>query len=116
MRNCRDIHRELELLTMATIPQPKGYPLIGNMAEIDPNAPVQSLMRMARAHGSLFRFDALGQGIVVVSSQALVDELCDETRFQKALHRPLQEARYVAGDGLFTAYDEEPNWGRRTAC
>ncbi len=38
--------------------------------------------------------------------------MCDETRFKKALHRPLQEARYVGGDGLFTAHDEEPNWGK----
>ncbi|WP_343527009.1 cytochrome P450 [Sphingomonas sp.] len=97
---------------MATIPQPKGYPLIGNIAELDPKAPVQSLMRLAREHGSLFRIEMFGRGLVIVGSQALTEELCDESRFQKALHRPLQEARYVGGDGLFTAHDEEPNWGK----
>ncbi len=97
---------------MATIPQPKGYPLIGNIAELDPKAPVQSLMRLAREHGPLFRIEMFGRGLVIVGSQALTEELCDETRFKKALHRPLQEARYVGGDGLFTAHDEEPNWGK----
>ncbi|WP_428970426.1 bifunctional cytochrome P450/NADPH--P450 reductase [Sphingomonas sp. Xoc002] len=97
---------------MATIPQPKGYPLIGNIAALDPKTPVQSLMRLAREHGPLFRIEMLGRGLVIVGSQTLTEELCDETRFKKALHRPLQEARYVGGDGLFTAYDEEPNWGK----
>lgn len=97
---------------MATIPQPKGYPLIGNIAELDPKAPVQSLMRLAREHGPLFRIEMFGRGLVIVGSQALTEELCDEARFKKALHRPLQEARYVGGDGLFTAHDEEPNWGK----
>lgn len=97
---------------MATIPQPKGYPLIGNIAELDPKAPVQSLMRLAREHGPLFRIEMFGRGLVIVGSQALTAELCDEARFKKALHRPLQEARYVGGDGLFTAHDEEPNWGK----
>ncbi|WP_294239237.1 cytochrome P450 [uncultured Sphingomonas sp.] len=97
---------------MATIPQPKGYPLIGNIAALDPKAPVQSLMRLACEHGPLFRIEMFGRGLVIVGSQALTEELCDETRFKKALHRPLQEARYVGGDGLFTAHDEEPNWGK----
>ncbi|SFB61658.1 cytochrome P450 / NADPH-cytochrome P450 reductase [Rhizobium sp. NFR07] len=94
------------------IPKAKGLPLIGNIADIDPDAPVQSLMRMAERNGTLFRMEALGNSMIIVGSQALTDELCDETRFQKALHRPLQEARTVAGDGLFTAHDEEPNWGK----
>lgn len=97
---------------MATIPQPKGYPLIGNIAALDPKAPVQSLMRLAQEHGPLFRIEMFGRGLVIVGSQALTEELCDETRFKKALHRPLQEARYVGRDGLFTAHDEEPNWGK----
>ncbi|MBP0614416.1 bifunctional cytochrome P450/NADPH--P450 reductase [Jiella mangrovi] len=94
------------------IPRPKGLPLIGNLPEIDPEAPVQSMIRLAKANGPLFRLDIPGNSLVIVGSQALTDELCDETRFQKALHRPLEEARTVAGDGLFTAYDEEPNWGK----
>ena len=99
-------------MTATAIPQPKGLPLLGNIAEIDFNAPVQSLMRMAADNGPLFRMEAFGRSVVIVGSRALVDELCDESRFVKALHRPLQELRAIGGDGLFTAYDEEPNWGK----
>ena len=48
----------------------------------------------------------------VVSSQRLVDELCDERRFNKRVHGPLQQIRAFAGDGLFTAYNSEPNWAK----
>ncbi len=41
-----------------------------------------------------------------------MNEVCDETRFGKKLHRPLQFVRDFAGDGLFTANTDEPNWGR----
>ncbi|RJQ79003.1 cytochrome P450 [Pseudonocardiaceae bacterium YIM PH 21723] len=45
-------------------------------------------------------------------SHAVVDELCDETRFTKAVGKGLQEIRPLAGDGLFTAFNDEPNWQR----
>ncbi|WP_156842196.1 bifunctional cytochrome P450/NADPH--P450 reductase [Novosphingobium aquimarinum] len=93
-----------------SIPQPRGLPLIGNIADIDRNAPIQSLMRLARIHGPFFRMTFFDREIYIAGSQALVDELCDESRFQKALHPPLKELRALAGDALFTAYTEEPNW------
>jgi cytochrome P450/NADPH-cytochrome P450 reductase len=40
-----------------------------------------------------------------------VNELCDESRFDKKLHSALRGVRDFAGDGLFTAETEEPNWG-----
>ncbi len=93
-----------------SIPQPRGLPLIGNIADIDRNAPVQSMMRLARIHGPFFRMSFFGREVYIAGSQALVDELCDESRFQKALHPPLKELRALAGDALFTAYTDEPNW------
>src|SRR5262249_18803213 len=53
-----------------------------------------------------------GRGLVVVSSRELVDEVCDETRFDKKVHAPLEQIRALAGDGLFTAHTGEPNWGK----
>jgi cytochrome P450/NADPH-cytochrome P450 reductase len=46
----------------------------------------------------------------MVSSFELVDELCDETRFDKKVWAPLQQVRPFAGDGLFTSRTQEPNW------
>ena len=95
----------------ATIPQPKPWPLIGNIPHIDGKNGIQSLMRLAAAHGPIFRLSILGRSIVVVGGHDLVDELCDETRFAKKNHRALENIREVVRDGLFSAYNDEPNWG-----
>ncbi|MFN4295496.1 MAG: bifunctional cytochrome P450/NADPH--P450 reductase [Brevundimonas sp.] len=94
------------------IPQPRSLPLVGNLNLIDGEAPIQSLIRLAEIHGPIFRMSGFGQSIIVLGSQALVNEVCDETRFAKNLHRPLQALRDLGGDGLFTAYNDEPNWAK----
>ena len=65
------------------IPQPKGDPFIGNLRTVDGDAPVQGFMRLACIHGPIYQLDFSGSPLIVVSSQALVDELCDESRFGK---------------------------------
>lgn len=35
------------------IPQPKGYPLVGNITDVDPEQPTLSLMNLAKEHGKL---------------------------------------------------------------
>ena len=42
----------------------------------------------------------------------LVAELCDESRFRKIPGPGLRSVRSFAGDGLFTAFSEEPNWAK----
>jgi cytochrome P450/NADPH-cytochrome P450 reductase len=94
------------------IPQPRVRPLVGNVPDIDSDAPVQSLMKLAREHGPLFRLTLPGQRLVVVSGHQLVVDACDESRFEKHVHGPLAQIRAFAGDGLFTAHSHEPNWAR----
>ena len=94
------------------VPQPPLKPVIGNLAELDGEAPVQSLMGLARTYGSFFKMRILDHEFYVSSSQELVNELCDETRFRKHVSGALLEIRAFAGDGLFTAHSDEPNWGK----
>ena len=96
----------------AQVPQPPQKPIVGNLTEIDSDRPIQSMMRLARQYGPFYKLNLLGREVHVASSQALVDELCDESRFNKRIHGPLREIRTFAGDGLFTAYNSEPNWGK----
>jgi cytochrome P450/NADPH-cytochrome P450 reductase len=96
----------------ATIPQPKTVPILGNLPDIEMDAPVQSFMRLARTHGPIFRLSLGGRIVTVLSSQALVNEVCDESRFEKKVHKALENIRDFAGDGLFTAYGDEPNWAK----
>src|SRR5687768_6593770 len=93
------------------IPQPRPLPLLGNLADVDADKGVFALAELAREFGPIYRLELPGDDIVVISSQELVDELCDEQRFDKKLHRPLRNVRDFAGDGLFTAETQEPNWG-----
>ena len=92
------------------VPQPPLKPIIGNLAELDTDAPVQSFMAMAKKYGPFFKFQIFDRYSYLASSQELVNELCDERRFAKHVHPSLKEIRAFAGDGLFTAYGEEPNW------
>ena len=99
-------------MSLVEIPQPKPVPLVGNAVELNPDAPVQSLMRLAREYGPIYRLELPTRGMLVVSSQELVNELCDPQRFDKHVHSVLDEIRAFAGDGLFTAHTEEANWGK----
>lgn len=96
--------------TIEYIPSPPKKPIIGNVLSVDTEAPLQSLMQLTRELGPIFRMDMMGTPLVVVSGAKLVEEVCDESRFDKAVRGPLRRIRGVAGDGLFTSDTEEPNW------
>lgn len=48
---------------------------------------------------------------VICGSQALANELSDETRFCKVVHGALFHLREASGDGLFTAQHGSHTWG-----
>jgi cytochrome P450/NADPH-cytochrome P450 reductase len=94
------------------IPHPPTRPVVGNMLSLDSTAPVQNLARLAKELGPIFWLDMMGAPLVVVSGHDLVAELSDEKRFDKAVRGPLRRVRSIAGDGLFTADTNEPNWSK----
>ena len=52
----------------------------------------------------------------MVNNYRLAHEVLDEKRFHKAVPGALKEIRILIGDGLFTAYDGEPNWAIARQC
>lgn len=94
------------------IPMPPAKPVIGNMLTIDSDKPLQSLMELAKEYGPIMRLNMMGTPIVVVSGADLAAELCDESRFDKAVRGSLRRIRALAGDGLFTGDTQEPNWAK----
>ena len=94
------------------IPMPEKMPVIGNMLSVDKDQPLQSLMDLSRELGPIMRMDMMGTPLVVVSGHDLVDELCDEKRFDKAVRGSLRRVRAIGGDGLFTGDTQEDNWGK----
>ncbi|MFJ2189730.1 bifunctional cytochrome P450/NADPH--P450 reductase [Kitasatospora sp. NPDC087861] len=67
-------------------------------------------MELARQYGPAFVLRVHGIDVLMVSSLDLVTELADEERFAKAVGLGQQNVREFTGDGLFTAYNHEPNW------
>ncbi|GGN96171.1 bifunctional cytochrome P450/NADPH--P450 reductase [Saccharibacillus kuerlensis] len=93
------------------IPQPKTFGPLGNLPLVDTKAPVQSLMKLAEEQGPIFRMDLPGRpNNLYISGRELVEDACDESRFEKNVWAPLQKVRSFSGDGLFTSWTEEPNW------
>ncbi|CAF3919426.1 unnamed protein product [Rotaria sordida] len=92
------------------IPQPQGTFLIGNLKEIDPDQFAESLQRLQELYGDIYRLTIFKQSLVVVSSQELINFVCDESKFDKKVASGLLELRNAGGDGLFTAHTSEPNW------
>ncbi|MEU9101026.1 cytochrome P450 [Streptomyces sp. NPDC048361] len=89
-----------------------GVPLVDITALGLTATPIQQTMELARAHGPVFRRRLGEHQHLFATSLDLVTELADETRFSKGISKTLDYVREFAGDGLFTAYNDEPNWSK----
>ena len=69
------------------------------------------LIDKGRELGPIFEAKGLSQRTILIWGYPYVNEVCDDDRFDKALGLGLVALREAVGDGLFTAYTEEPNWG-----
>lgn len=98
--------------SLAPIPSPPRLPLLGNLLQIPRGGLTQHLMRIAPTFDGLFEIDFAGIRAPFVTSARLTAEVCDEKRFRKTIGPPLSILRDLAGDGLFTAYGDEPNWAK----
>ncbi|TKA42788.1 hypothetical protein B0A54_07004 [Friedmanniomyces endolithicus] len=59
----------------------------------------------------VFSLTLFGKKRIFISSQKLMEEICDEKRFGKLVSAALGELRNGIHDGLFTAQNDEENWG-----
>ncbi|WP_033308604.1 cytochrome P450 [Streptomyces iakyrus] len=89
---------------------PRRVPLLGDVVGVNRSTPVQESMRHARRLGPVFRRKAFGKEFVFVWGARHAADLADESRFAKHVGLGVANLRPVAGDGLFTAYNHEPNW------
>ncbi|KAF1981914.1 bifunctional P-450/NADPH-P450 reductase [Aulographum hederae CBS 113979] len=92
------------------IPQPPETFLLGNLPDVDPVFSIGSIWKLKPIYGDIFKLNLKGN-VIFISSRDLVDEVCNEDRFEKFVSGPLKEVRALTGDGLFTAHQYEPAWG-----
>jgi cytochrome P450 / NADPH-cytochrome P450 reductase len=97
-----------------TIPAPKTVPLLGNLHQIPKAGLIGHLLDVSREFEDpgIFKLKFGSRVGIFVTHPDLVAELCDETRFRKIPGPGLRVVRKFAGDGLFTAFSDEPNWGK----
>jgi cytochrome P450/NADPH-cytochrome P450 reductase len=96
----------------ARIPEPPEKFLLGHLLTLSAETPVQDMWRLADELGPIYRMELRGRVLIVVSGYELVNELCDEKRFDKSIRGGLRLVRRFGGDGLFTSKTEESNWSK----
>ncbi|MFF4369329.1 cytochrome P450 [Streptomyces sp. NPDC001594] len=93
-------------------PRAAAIPVVRAGADETGGSPVRHAMELTRRHGPLFTRRLPHADFTFAGSLDLVTELADEERFTKGVGRALRIIRGIAGDGLFTAYNDEPNWAK----
>ena len=94
------------------IPQPDQNFLMEHLMDVGATSLVQQLMTVSKTYGPVFQTPIPGQDRVIVTGYEPVPDICDERRFDKAITGGLLKLRDLIGDGLFTAWTTEPNWGK----
>ncbi|MFI0710218.1 bifunctional cytochrome P450/NADPH--P450 reductase [Streptomyces inhibens] len=89
-----------------------GIPVADITAAGLTSTPMQQAMDLARIHGPAYKRRLGDRETLFLSSLDLVTEVADESRFAKGVSAVLENVREFAGDGLFTAYNDEPNWAK----
>lgn len=95
------------------LPHPRWrLPLLGDLLTINPAKPTQTSLADAQRLGPIFERRIVNHPIVIVSGAELITEINDEHNWTKHVAVVLKKLRPIARDGLFTAYNHEPNWAK----
>ncbi|WEO93836.1 cytochrome P450 [Streptomyces sp. FXJ1.172] len=89
-----------------------GVPVVDITATGPGHTPIQQVMELMRTHGPVLVRRLHGRDAMFVADADLVADLADEERFAKHIGPALENVREFAADGLFTAYNDEPNWAK----
>jgi cytochrome P450 / NADPH-cytochrome P450 reductase len=100
-------------LTVDDIPGPKGKPIVGNMFDVPAKRTVQTMMEIVREYGPMVRLRTPAGDRFIASGLAMIDDLCDDERFDKLVGDGQKAVRsFGRSNGLFTADTDDPNWGK----
>src|SRR3954452_19689614 len=96
---------------LSDIPGPKPLPVVGNMRDLDTKRLIQGLMELTDEYGQIFQLHTPNGAIYVVSGLEMVQDLCDDARFDKLVGTGQREMRKThKSAGLFTADTDDPLW------
>ena len=105
--------RQATPLTVDDIPGPKGLPVVGNMFDVPPEHTIVTLMELTREYGPMIRLRTPGGDRFATSGLAMIDDLCDDERFDKLVGDGQKAVRsFGRSAGLFTSDTDDPNWSK----
>ncbi|KAI0738944.1 bifunctional P-450:NADPH-P450 reductase [Daedaleopsis nitida] len=93
------------------IPSPPSLPILGHVTQIEKEVPHRSFELLADQYGEIYELNLISRTSILACSYELQNELSNEKRFQKVITGSLVQVRNGLGDGLFTAHNQEENWG-----
>lgn len=100
------------MATLVPIPFPPTVPFLGNVMLMDKEMPLRTFTLLAQQYGEIYGFKFPDGSVTLhINSQSLVAQVSDDKRFKKVINNAMQEVRNLVGDGLFSAYVDEPAWG-----
>jgi cytochrome P450 / NADPH-cytochrome P450 reductase len=100
-------------MSIDDIPGPKGKPIVGNMFDVPAEHAIETLMGIVREYGPMVRMRTPVGDRFVASGLAMIDDLCDDERFDKLVGDGQKAVRsFGRSNGLFTADTDDPNWGK----
>lgn len=95
-----------------TLPHPpRRVPILGDILGMDRERPNQKTLWQFSQLGPIYRRTFVGgTHLTFVGSAELLGQLLDEDTWERYNGRPIVQLRKLGGDGLFTAYNDEPAW------
>lgn len=97
---------------LAALPGPRGWPIIGNLAQISPSRLHLQLEAWARRYGDLYVVRVVSKPIVVISNPAITQQILRERpRSFRRLGVMREAIDEMGAAGLFTA--EGDTWSRQ---
>jgi cytochrome P450 len=104
----------MTLPTTTPIPHPRfRLPFLGDLLTLDFANPVLGTTdKLRKLDGGILEQRIFALSAVALADAALIDEVNDETLWEKHVGPLVQKMRLTLGDGLFTAYNDEANWHR----
>ena len=88
-------------------------PVLGDLLTIDFTSPVLGTTeKLSRAEDGIFEQRIFNLSAVALANAELIEEVNDESVWQKHVGPLVEKLRMTLGDGLFTAYNDEPSWRR----
>ncbi|CDO70376.1 hypothetical protein BN946_scf184999.g16 [Trametes cinnabarina] len=110
--NCQQVLHSTLATTMTTsIPSPPALPFLGHITQLDKEIPQRTFDLLADQYGEIYKLNLITRQSLIVASYELLNELSNDKRFPKTVVGALEKMRNGMGDGLFSAYPGEENWG-----